>query len=278
MARAQAIGYQVSQVIKQINGIGTSKLASRNSSSATRSIESGHRISPKTHSIKSITNLKQELTNLGKYCKHHLGIKNINQIDDKAVRSWLNSKNIGYRTMSNYLSNINKVHQHLNITREQIKEIRDELSPVLRRPAYGTRAYIKLGQIKMPDRSIPAYRLQKDYGLRVGAATKINLVQQLKESTLHYQEKGGKWSQKVLDKDLVQELIKNAQNGVYSVNSRTYSRDLQKAIEKSGQKFNGTHGIRHTYAQHKLQTGYTKKEVSQEMGHQRGDVINVYMR
>lgn len=290
MARAQAIGYQVQKIILEINGIGESKLESRNSSGI-RSIESGHKISDKVHSIKSITNLRRELTDLGKYAKHELGIKNIAGIDQEAIRSWIESKNIGYRTASNYLSNLNKVENYLNITREQIKEIREKISPSLSRPKFETRAYRNLDRLQVPQRAEPAFRLQRDYGLRPGAAVSCKIIDKpvnkhkpdfkgthLKGNTLHYKEKGGKMAQKTISNELRAVIQKNAQNGVYSINYKTYSRDLEKALANDGQEFNGAHGIRHTYAQDQLENGKTKQEVSEQMGHTREEITNTYLR
>ena len=61
------------------------------------------------------------------------------------------------------------------------------------------------------------------------------------------------------------------------MNKRTYSRDLQKKIEESGQKYNGAHGIRHSYAQKMMETN-SKAEVSQEMGHSRAEITDTYLR
>ena len=59
---------------------------------------------------------------------------------------------------------------------------------------------------------------------------------------------------------------------------KTYSRNLEKAITKSGQKWTGTHGMRHSYAQNQLEAGKTKSEVSQEMGHNREEITDTYLR
>lgn len=277
MARPTSIGYQVNEIIRDINGIGTSKMESRNESGLV-SLESGQKISDKVHSVKSLENLRDDLTNLGKFCKDELGIKDMSQIDADAVQAWLDSKDISYHTASNYLSEINKVSEHLSITREEVAQIRQELRETLTNPEKESRAYTKLDKVEMPERSQPAFELQRDYGLRVSAATHINISKQLNGNTLSYREKGGKWSEKQLSSSLVSKIHENAQNGKYELNNRTYSRDLQKAIEKTGQEYNGTHGIRHSYAQNSLEKGATKAEVSQAMGHVREEITNTYLR
>ena len=68
MARLGSIKYQVSQILQKINGIGTSKKETREQSGV-KSLESGHKISDKVHSFKSMENLKNDLTNLATYAK-----------------------------------------------------------------------------------------------------------------------------------------------------------------------------------------------------------------
>ena len=76
---------------------------------------------------------------------------------------------------------------------------------------------------------------------------------------------------------MLKKIKENAVDGKYEINKRTYARDLQKKIEESGQKYNGTHGIRHSYAQKMLET-HSKAEVSQEMGHSREEITDTYLR
>jgi len=268
---------QVRAITNEIDGTGTSKLDSRRASNL-RSHESGHKISPMLHSYKSITNLRRELIDLAAYAKVEHGVGKISKIDASIVRSWIANKNIGYRTASNYLSNLNKVADHLRISRQEVAEIRQELSPQLPRPAKDRRSYKHLDRLQVAERSMPAMRLQRDYGLRAGAATHINLDKQLHGNVLSYQEKGGKWSKRVLDKDLVSQLHKNAQNGLYSVNYKTYTRDLRQGIEHMGEEWHGTHGLRHSYAQRRLEEGASLGEVSQEMGHVREEITLAYLR
>ncbi len=276
MARAGSINYQVAKIIKAHNGIGQSKLESRNESGLKS--ENGHDVSDKFHSYKSLDNARADLTNLGKFAKEH-GIKDMSQIDSKIVKDWIKSKDIIYSTASNYISELNKVHEHMSFNRADMKELRTELKQELGTSKnLGSRSYKGLERIQLPNRSQPAFELQRDYGLRVSASTHINLDKQFNGNTLLYQEKGGKWSQKELNPTLVSKIKENAINGKYELNKKTYSRDLQKEIEKTGQKFNGTHGIRHSYAQNQLELGKTKQEVSEAMGHVREEITNTYLR
>lgn len=276
MARLGSVKYQVSQIMQKVNGIGTSKKETREQSGV-KSLESGHKISDKVHSFKSLENLKNDLTNLATYAKTEFKIQDIKAINIDIVSSWLESKNIGYNTASNYMSELNKVSDHFNFTRNEIKILRADLKKELPKAALETRAYKNLEKIQLKEKHQVAFQLQRDYGLRVNAASHINLDKQLNGNTLTFREKGGKLSQKVLSPNLAQKIRENALEGKYEINKRTYARDFQREIEKSGQKYNGTHGIRHSYAQKMLETN-SKAEVSQEMGHSRPEITDTYLR
>ena len=276
MARLGSIKYQVSQILQKVNGIGTSKKDSREQSGV-KSLESGHKVSDKVHSFKSLENLRNDLANLANYAKAEFQIRDIKEINIDIVSSWIDSKNIGYNTASNYLSELNKVSDHFNFAKEEIKDLRADLKKDLPKTVLETRAYKNLEKIELKDKHQVAFVLQRDYGLRVNASTHIDLNKQLNGNTLTYREKGGKLSQKELNPNLAQKIRENAAEGKYEVNKRTYARDFQREIEKSGQQYNGTHGIRHTYAQ-KMLENHSKAEVSKELGHTREEITDTYLR
>lgn len=276
MARLGSVKYQVSQILQKVNGIGTSKKETREQSGA-KSLESGHKISDKVHSYKSLENMRNDLTNLASYAKEEFKIQDIREINIDIVKSWIDSKNISYNTASNYFSELNKVSDHFNFTKEEIKDLRADLKKELPTTKLETRAYKNLEKIELKDKHQIAFELQRDYGLRVNASTHIDLNKQLNGNTLTFREKGGKLSQKVLSPNLAQKIKENAVEGKYEINKRTYSRDLQREIEKIGQKYTGTHGIRHTYAQ-KMLENHSKAEVSKELGHTREEITDTYLR
>jgi gas vesicle protein len=276
LARAGSINYQVAKIIKAHNGVGQSKLESRNNSELV-SLESGHKVSNLIHSYKSLDNTRAELTSLAKYAKEEFNIKDMSKIDKEVIQDWIRNKDITYNTASNYLSNINKVQEHLSISKEEVKELREHLKTELRENKLETRAYKNLDKITLNEKSQVAFELQRDYGLRVAAATHINIEKQLKENTLIYREKGGKISSKELSPTLASKLRENAVNGKYELSYNTYRDQLKKEIEKT-QRYNGTHGIRHAYVQNQIAHGKTKLEVSRELGHAREEITNTYIR
>ena len=227
MARLGSIKYQVSQILQKVNGIGTSKKDSREQS-AVKSLESGHKISDKVHSFKSLENLKNDLTNLANYAKTEFKIQDIKAINIDIVKSWIESKEISYNTASNYMSELNKVSDHFNFTKEEIKDLRADLKKELPKTELETRAYKNLEKIELKEKHQVAFELQRDYGLRVNAATHINLDKQLNGNTLTFREKGGKLSQKELSPNLAQKIRENSIQGKYEINKRRYARDFQK--------------------------------------------------
>jgi integrase len=66
--------------------------------------------------------------------------------------------------------------------------------------------------------------------------------------------KGGKSGNVTVDKktyEMLQEIIKN-NNGLFNVDYEKYRLAIKEAAEKSGQEYNGTHGLRWNYAQKKF--------------------------
>jgi len=284
MARVQSVGYQVNQIIKEINGIRESKRENRANSQKIG--ENGHKVSTKVHSYKSLDNIRADLTNLGKFSKQNFGMKELKDINKEVVKNWIESKNITYSTATNYFSEINKVNDFLSISREDIKELRSHFKqhlPAKTSLAKESRAYSErlLEKIKLGPKSDIAFRLQKNYGLRLKEATHINLNRQLKdpiENILEIQGKGGKTIQIKIDNKLMQDIKAQAEKGIFKVNQTTYRQALKEQILKNREEWKGTHGLRHSFAQNKLEQGYTKEEVSQAMGHTREEITNTYLR
>lgn len=79
---------------------------------------------------------------------------------------------------------------------------------------------------------------------------------------------------------------KYSNNNMYAVNRDKYRYQLQKACIASGQRWQGTHGLRHNFAQNYVgkltNTGIDKftacKIVSSSMQHHRYSIIDTYLR
>lgn len=279
MARVGSINHQVGLIIKAHNGIRQSKLERRNESGLLA--ENNHKVSNLIHSYKSLDDTRKNLKNLGNYAKSELGIKDMSKIGINGIREWINSKDIAYRSASNYLSEINTVHEHLGVTKEEVKELRAELKqklPKTRELVKQTRFYKHLDKVHLDEKPQIAFELQRDYGLRVKEATHINLQRQLNGDVLSCKQGIGRLREIELTPTLASKIRENAVNGKYEVNYKTYGRKLKKAIEKTGQKYNGTHGIRHSFVINKLESGATKAEVAKLLGNITEESINEYLR
>ena len=88
--------------------------------------------------------MRNDLTNLANYAKTEFQIRDIKEINIDIVSSWINSKDISYNTASNYMSELNKVSDHFNFTKEEIKELRADLKKELPKAELETRAYKNL--------------------------------------------------------------------------------------------------------------------------------------
>ena len=116
--RKGSLIFQISNIIKKYNGIGKSKLECREKSNLKS--ENNQKVSPLFHSYKSLDNVRANITNLAKFAKTNHNIKDISKINIFIIRNWINSKNITYRTASNYFSELNKISDCFEYTKEEI--------------------------------------------------------------------------------------------------------------------------------------------------------------
>lgn len=282
MKKLGSMRYQYSQIETVVNGISKKKRLEREKSNIIS--ENGKKVSPYIHSHKSRINSRNDMINLFRFAKTYYKIRDVSVIGYQVIKDWIISKQVDkggicYDTASNYISEINKISEYLDITREEMKELRVELHEILKIIPKTTRAYSmkKLLTMDIHPRSRVAFELQRDYGLRISAATYIDTIKNLKGNNLSYRNKGGKLMTITIRSSLRELILRSSSNGIYNVVNRTYARDLQKIIEASGQKWTGTHSMRHTFCQHMLKNK-TKAQVSLLMGHVRESITDVYLR
>ena len=277
MAKLGSVKYQARPILAAVNGKGISKKETREHSDITG--ENNKPVSNLVHSTKSMKNLRNELNNLGNFAKKYHSVKDITLIDIDIIRNWIEHKgNIGYRTASNYLSNINKIADFLSVDKADVKILRNDLKFKLSEPNYGSRAYKKLEEMQLRDeKSQLVFELQREYGLRVTAASHINIDKQFDNATFTYSEKGGMKNTRQFPMELIDRIKKLSVNGRFDVPYNTYRLHLKTVIEADNQVFNGTHGIRHSWAQRELKYR-SPSEVAKDMGHSREYIIRTYLR
>ena len=75
--------------------------------------------------------------------------------------------------------------------------------------------------------------------------------------------------------------------GKFCIDKNAYRAELRHACESIGERYSGAHGLRWTYAQERmeiLQAKYTMTyeqsllEVSRQLGHERADITEHYLR
>ncbi len=93
-----------------------------------------------------------------------------------------------------------------------------------------------------------------------------------------------------LDIKLANEVSEAIKDG-YKIDKTEYSTALKEAVEQTGQEFNGSHGLRYSFAQSryllltsqepKQGFGYSKSEalaeISLNMGHSRSEISLLYL-
>jgi integrase len=99
--------------------------------------------------------------------------------------------------------------------------------------------------------------------------------------------KGGKQREVYLKPDTYNKLAENIKNsGIFKVGKSAYTNSVKEAANSVGQKYSGTHDFRHSWVQNRFaevqKMGFSNEQslrsVSEEIGHVRGDITEVYLK
>jgi len=246
-----------------------------------------------------------------RFAKQYFDIKNITYLSPLIVHCFLDAKiseGLKYGSFTTYCAALEKLaialYQWSQDQRRRteynwsdaISAAKKEASGVLDR-FVKTRAY--RDPIKLIEAiSNPVYQIiaatQYSIGARISELDHVKPSQFLKEGKLLIiNGKGGKERVSkfrhlnVFDK--YQQLVKenlNSHYGKFIFNRNQYRLALQVAADKTGQQYTGSHGLRWNFAQERFQaiqqSGGTREQalaqVAQEMGHNRGDITEHYLR
>jgi len=289
-----SIKYQANQIFLKLDGIGISKKDNRDNSNI--KAENGNNVSDKIHSFKSKKDFINRVKEIGEFVKENFNIKDMQEINNTHIEKYIESKinkGLTYNTISTYLSQIyklqlgldrldKKLDKHKNLfTRDKIKELRIKAKAETKNNEHTNRAYHSLDAVEklINNRSIISFKLQKNYGLRISETTRI-LKKQLKgDNVLTITGKGGYTRDIVLKKELYNEISEHIKTkGLFKVSNRTYENDLKITIEKTNQEFNGSHGIRYSFAQLQKINGASDSEISYLLGHHREEITQHYLK
>ncbi|WP_373072065.1 hypothetical protein [Sulfurimonas sp.] len=296
-----SINNQANQLWKVSDGIGVSKKDSRENSGI--SAMSGHKMSYKIHSLRS----KQEFIRISKelltYAKTVYGIKDMQQINNQVVSTFITDKiedGILRDSLSSYISLLQKVQINLDkmpkkidahnnlYSIDKLKELRVEIDKHAVSSKHVNKAYTNPNSIVSSvegDLKIAA-QLQVQNGLRVHEATRIKSNNMLGKNTIHVQGKGGFTRDVRVEPKLYKEIEKHINKyGSYNIEYRNYYNELKNAVSLNNEKWNGTHGLRYNYAQRKM-AEYQREmpyrsalqKVSFELGHKRADITKHYLK
>lgn len=233
------------------------------------------------------------------------GCNNLNQIKPEHVTGFLRSLiDCGYarNTVQGYAAAINKmavmIERGLTGTgtraakwSKAIDTVRADINTCVQKDT-ATRAYADPHAIvaAMPDERLQlCASMQLNHGLRIADATKIN-THNISADDKFLTVKNSKNGQDITvalrpgEADHIRALADG--NGMVAVKQSEYRAALSKACTDTGQDYNGSHGLRHNYAQNRMDAltssgmSYTKAldTVASEMGHHRAEITHTYLR
>lgn len=300
------LDYQIAQIWKKIDGIGTSKAAFRSASSH-KNVNDTLPVSDKVHSFEYKDEVLRTARDIGRFAFKY-GVKDLSKISYEIVDKWFLEKidrDVSRDTLRNYLSHIVKIQIALEAiaSDEQVACIgytKEELSSIhamlksLNKNGYINRAYSNPGAIvsNLDNNEYYVGLLQYRYGLRVTEAAHIKRSQ-MDGHTLTIQGKGGYFQNKELTPELSDTIIERMVEGVFKINQNSYRKNLEESARIEGETYHGTHGLRYNYAQNlyfkhyneNVQRGMTYieahktalKQTSEEIGHHRAEITMHYL-
>ena len=238
------------------------------------------------------------------WCFSTQGINNINQIKPEHITGFIHDlcdRDYAKNTIQGYAAALNKYavvldkacpskESRLDSWNNAISECRESIGNAISKDL-DTRAYTEPKALveALPEGNLKLIAtLQLDYGLRIADATKINVKNLSSEGVLTVpNSKNGQTLQIQLAPADAQKIKDLADaDGRIHVQQSVYRSALSKACADTGQTYNGSHGLRHNYAQSRMSDLVDQGKdyhaalqiVSDEMGHHRPDITATYLR
>jgi len=238
------------------------------------------------------------------FAKENYGEKNIERISGEHIQAYLAYKinsEIKYATFQQYAAALGKLETALNQYAEnkgtgQVYDFRGSIDSTreLARDHLGrfdgSRAYNNpeklVSSIANQDHQLVA-SIQLEGGARVYEASQIRPDQLQGDGRISIQGKGGKVRSIQVSNEIYGKLENQVQeNGQLKVDYGAYLRSIDRAATQTGEENNGTHGLRWNFAQDRMATlqenGQSYEQsltiVSQEMGHERANITEHYLR
>lgn len=309
-----SVAYQVQLVFQAVNEIGASKHEAK-ADARTGGAGTWHQVGKQlgVYSYSTADAYRDVWRACLSHAKENYEIRDIEKLSGEAVRAFLQSKvdqGVARATFGQYSAACEKLEVALNRYAEQhgtgreysfssdIQAARDAATNLER--FEGTRAY------NNPDRLVAAVRneqhnlvasIQREGGSRISETNHITkdqlrgLREDLRTGEMKgwfdVQGKGGKEREIGVSPATYSRLEAAVANGTrFEFDKDAYRAALKEAAAKTGQSYQGSHGLRWSWAQERhaelQERGMTYEqslsEVSQEMGHERGDITEHYLR
>lgn len=298
-----SINYQIQQVYAQINEINTSKHTAKElavKEGNTTKHEIGKQMG--IHSYATADAYRDVWRDFLKETKENFGVKNIENITGQHIQSYLESKiekEIAHSTFMQYSAALEKLEVALNRYAEDkdtgkeynfsenIANVREIAHQELSR-FDDSRAYQdpeKLISNIQDERFKLAATLQYQSGLRLKELGELRE----KDGQFKVLGKGGKIREVNIKENLkeqVREYLKQNNFKFTETEKNQYRETLKQSALNTNQRYTGTHGLRWNYAQERFnnlqEQGKSYNEslvkVSQELGHERADITEHYLK
>lgn len=281
----------INQILSRANGIGQSKTEAKNQSATIG--QNGQTVSTKAHSIKSLQNLRSITKQYINFIKEQHGNRVVNHLNNETMKEFINHKlesGTSQGSVNTYISTLAKVSDVLNemnihtTSREEITAYRTELKEFgyHLQKNHENRAYNNPQTIcEVMKQNSPYFlssQLTYEVGLRADDAINSNKWRLNDDNTLHIKgsKNGLNYTTAPLSKETVQR-VREAINEGYKVSYSEFRESLKEAVESvSGEKWDGIHGMRYSYAQER-QAETSKEETSLTMGHSRSEIVDIYL-
>jgi len=295
-----SVAYQVHQVFSTIIRFGESKHEAKNAareSGARTWHELGKNLN--IYSYSSADSYRDVAKEAFRYIKENFGVKDITKIQSEHIQSYLEHKieeNIKYSSFQKYASACEKLEVALSrYTGKEynfdLKETRELAQQILQKTD-AHRAYDNPQKVinAISDKTFKILATaQLESGARVHELNNLKLSQFKENGSITVQGKGGKIRDLELSEKTYNDLkaiVLSSENQRLVFSTDNYRNELKAACEKIGETYNGTHGLRWSYAQSTFaklqQQGKTYEQalsiVSQKLGHERPDITEHYLQ
>ena len=295
--QSRRVDHLVSVALSEIHAFGTSRAEAKKELYA-QGFTTSHDINSRIGitSYRSLDKVQSTASMFTKFCFSEYNIRNLNQIKPSMIKGFFDiaiEKDKSRNTCNGYATGINKFAQALDklcptstprteTWYSAVQDCREMIKNEAPERDLGTRAYNNpdaiVNAISEPNLRICA-EMQLHHGLRLADATKLSDIQG-NILTVHNSKNGQDIKVTLTDAD-----AQRLQSGV-NVKQSTYREALHNACNAVGESWHGTHGLRHNFAQNKMEEltagGMPRSralaEVSELMGHHRPAITLIYLR